>query len=383
MNVLVIVVINGIAGYGEIGLPPKKPHCYVADINDITTYYTQLFAEIKAQKEIPEAYIIDQNIEIQSLMICQHKAEYHAIRKLFYCIDNCVYNKYDYSRPAKSGIECALFDLISCTCKMPLYKLLGGNATDKKIGFYTAAMHESIDETISSATLGLKYTSAIKIKASADIKSAIATLKLLCKSCGMSKANKNVISIDANAAWTPKNALEFFDQISVPENKDIKDMIYMIEQPFPVEIANIEKEWEAVKNKYNGIGILVYADESVSTSSDVHQLAPFCNGVNIKLEKAGGIREALNIIRKCKLNGMLIWIGMMVGSILNTNTGAHLLSYTKLGGDLDGTLLVTEESQLFSGGFIWETHGEEPKSYIQMTESYGVGVTPKYCLIPK
>lgn len=50
-------------------------------------------------------------------------------------------------------------------------------------------------------------------------------------------------------------------------------------------------EWAAVKRAYNERGLALFADESVSVSADVADVAPFVDGVNIKLDKAGGLRE--------------------------------------------------------------------------------------------
>lgn len=63
-------------------------------------------------------------------------------------------------------------------------------------------------------------------------------------------------------------------------------------------------------------------------------MAPYVDGVNIKLEKAGGIRSALIAIECAKKNNLKVWIGMMMSSVLGTNTAAHLIFASDLGGDL-------------------------------------------------
>lgn len=50
----------------------------------------------------------------------------------------------------------------------------------------------------------------------------------------------------------------------------------------------------------------MFADESVSTADDIVKMKPFVHGVNIKLEKAGGIRGALEAIQVAKEHGLMV-----------------------------------------------------------------------------
>ncbi len=63
----------------------------------------------------------------------------------------------------------------------------------------------------------------------------------------------------------------------------------------------------------------------------------------------------------------------MVGSVLNSTTAAHLLPLTDNGGDLDGSLLVTEDSQKFHHGFIWNEEG----CIVWNPNQFGIGVQRK------
>ena len=88
----------------------------------------------------------------------------------------------------------------------------------------------------------------------------------------------------------------------------------MVEQPFPVRVPGADSEreaWVNVRRAYNDVGILIFADESCGTIRDLPALegalarrangrgnvrlsrclpAGLCDGVNVKLEKAGGLR---------------------------------------------------------------------------------------------
>jgi L-alanine-DL-glutamate epimerase-like enolase superfamily enzyme len=135
------------------------------------------------------------------------------------------------------------------------------------------------------------------------------------------------------------------------------------------------EQWVGVKEMFNAAGILLFADESMRTSADVDLLAPYVNGVNIKLEKCGGLRGALQAVEEARRHEMLVWFGCMVGSNVNSSTTAHMFSLACCS-DLDGALLVTPASQLFTGGFQYTA----PLGNIQLpstAEGYGIGVAPK------
>jgi L-alanine-DL-glutamate epimerase-like enolase superfamily enzyme len=64
----------------------------------------------------------------------------------------------------------------------------------------------------------------------------------------------------------------------------------------------------------------------------------------VKLDKTGGYREALKTIHAAKQRGLQIWIGVMVSSQLSTATHLQILPLASVGGDLDGSLLIHEDS---------------------------------------
>ena len=135
----------------------------------------------------------------------------------------------------------------------------------------------------------------------------------------------------------------------------------MLEQPFGVDLEQVLKQkeqWKKVKTEYEKQGVLVYADESVSTFEQIPMMKDLVHGVNIKLEKAGGILGALKAVKEAEKHGLKVWLGCMVSSRVSCSCSAHLLSLSSIGGDLDGDLLVKEESELYEGGFAWGTGGE-------------------------
>ena len=75
-----------------------------------------------------------------------------------------------------------------------------------------------------------------------------------------------------------------------------RDRLFMIEQPFPVEMPMDQdggpsaEEW---KNVRESLGWKIYADESFRTAADVAPLRPYVHGVNIKMEKSWGLPTSI------------------------------------------------------------------------------------------
>jgi L-alanine-DL-glutamate epimerase-like enolase superfamily enzyme len=98
----------------------------------------------------------------------------------------------------------------------------------------------------------------------------------------------------------------------------------------------------------------ILADESCLVSSDIPRLAGAVDGINIKLAKCGGLREALRMVATARAHGMLVMCGCMVESSLGITAAAQLaplLDYA----DLDGAALVANDPYVgatISGGEI-------------------------------
>ena len=102
--------------------------------------------------------------------------------------------------------------------------------------------------------------------------------------------------MDANCAWTPEIAVEMLEHVLIPH----KRRIFMVEQPFPVELTVYRTDeegseaiqaWTQVHELYQSHDLLIFADESMRTAADVPRLRGLVDGVNIKMEKCGGIAE--------------------------------------------------------------------------------------------
>jgi L-alanine-DL-glutamate epimerase-like enolase superfamily enzyme len=138
-----------------------------------------------------------------------------------------------------------------------------------------------------------------------------------------------VLRVDANAAWTAKHALRM-----IPVLAELG--VEFVEQPLPAhEVAGLR----FVRERSS---LPIIADESCLVSTDIPRLAGAVDGINIKLAKCGGLREALRMIATARAHDMSVMCGCMVESSLGITAAAQLaplLDYA----DLDGAELVEND----------------------------------------
>jgi L-alanine-DL-glutamate epimerase-like enolase superfamily enzyme len=146
------------------------------------------------------------------------------------------------------------------------------------------------------------------------------------------------LRVDANAGWTPQQALDLIPRLE-------KYNLEFIEQPLPA--GDVESyRWLRGELKREGVRLGIFADESVKTSADVAKYAGAIDGVVVKLMKTGGLREALRAIHTARAHGMEIMLSCMVESSVGVTAAAHLAPLCDYL-DLDGPLLVGNDP--FSG----------------------------------
>jgi L-alanine-DL-glutamate epimerase-like enolase superfamily enzyme len=140
--------------------------------------------------------------------------------------------------------------------------------------------------------------------------------------------------VDANEGWTDKE--EAVRKINWLEKQGVE----FVEQPMPAAMLE-ETRW--VRSR---VHIPIIADESSLRSADVPKLVNSFDGVNIKLDKTGGILEAHRMIMMAKSLGMKTMLGCMISSSVSVTAAAHLSPLVDYA-DLDGSLLISNDP--FSG----------------------------------
>ena len=134
---------------------------------------------------------------------------------------------------------------------------------------------------------------------------------------------------DANKSWTPEVLPELMTAAA-------ETGIELIEQPLPAGADAALSE--------NAHHVPVCADKSLHTGADLAQLAGRYEAINIKLDKAGGLTEALALAQTARAAGLKIMVGCMVATSL-AMAPALLLAQDADWVDLDGPLLLARDRQ--------------------------------------
>ncbi len=234
-------------------------------------------------------------------------------------ITNRLKNEFPKSAAARASIDIALHDIIGKKLKIPLYRLLGLNKPESKITSFTIGIDtpEKMGKKVEEA----KDFPILKIKV--GFKDDIEILREL------RKMTTAVFRVDANTGWTPDEAIK---KLNLMEDLGVE----LVEQPFPVGSI------ESLRQIRRHVKIPVFVDEDIKDSKDIPAFSDAVDGINIKLMKCGGIREALRMIYTARAHGLKIMIGCNIESSVSITAAAHLTSLVDYI-DLDGHLLVTND----------------------------------------
>jgi len=228
----------------------------------------------------------------------------------------------------------ALHDLCGKIVGKPLYQLFGlsGMAapiTDFTIGIDNLEVLEK--KTREAVKDGFKV---LKVKQGTNYDREIIA-------CLRKHAPELPLRVDANGAWTPKQAVEMSKFLA-------ENQVQFIEQPLP-KFAHLD-EWRYVKE--NSV-LPIFADESCCRAADVARLAGVVDGVVVKLAKTGGLSEAVKLIHTARAHNLKIMFGCMIESSIGITAAAHIASLVDYL-DLDGAMLL--ERDPFDGAVYSDGH---------------------------
>jgi L-alanine-DL-glutamate epimerase-like enolase superfamily enzyme len=246
----------------------------------------------------------------------------------------------------KSAISAALHDLAGKRLGVPLYRLWGLDPAKAPLSSFTIAIAASDDELRQRVAQAAQYP-VLKVKLGTDHdEQIIRTVRRA--------APDKALRVDANAAWTAKGALRMMDVL-------LECGVEYVEQPLPPH------ELDGLRFVRERSPLPVFADESCIVATDIPRLAGVVDGINIKLSKCGGLREALKMIATARAHGMLVMAGCMIETSLGITAAAHfapLLDHA----DFDGAALLADDP--YRGATI--TGGR-----IQIPTAPGLGVTER------
>jgi L-alanine-DL-glutamate epimerase-like enolase superfamily enzyme len=222
---------------------------------------------------------------------------------------------------ARDALDCALWDLEAKNSGKRVWEL---------------ANLPIVDQVETSFTISLDTPEKMAASAKAAATRPILKLKLGGESLDLSRveavreaAPSTRLIIDANESWSPDHYRKI-----VPALKELD--VELIEQPFPVDADEVLETLDHP--------IPVCADESCHTTVDLPRVKNRYEVVNVKLDKTGGLTEALRLCERARESGFKLLIGCMVGTSLGM-APARLLASAADYADLDGPLLLVRDRE--------------------------------------
>jgi L-Ala-D/L-Glu epimerase len=221
---------------------------------------------------------------------------------------------------ARNALDCALLDLEAKTAGQRIWNLLGRPAPRACTTAYTISL--GTPDVMAAATAKAAHRPLLKIKlgGDGDGKRIAAVRK---------SAPESELIVDANEAWTPANL-----QQNLAECAELG--VTLVEQPLP---AGQDEALARIRRP-----LAVCADESVHDRASLEGLRERYDAVNIKLDKTGGLTEALVMADAAQALGFEIMIGCMVATSL-AMAPAMLLAQQARFVDLDGPLLLAHDRE--------------------------------------
>ena len=288
--VIVEVEHDGLTGYGEASLPPYLSEDQSSVINFLNKLNLESFAD-------------PSNINL-----------------ILDYLDNLALKNY----AAKASVDIALHDLLGKYLNVPLHKYLLINRRDDIYTSYTIGISDSgkTKQKVEKAT-EFKFLK-VKLGSESD-REIIMRIREL---------SDKPLFIDVNQGWRDKYfALDMISWLA-------EQNVLLIEQPLPKE--NLEDvNW---LNERSPLPII--ADEAVQSLEDMEKIKDSYSGVNIKLMKAGGIRQAYRMMQRAKELNLKIMLGCMTETSCAVTAASHLSPLADWV-DLDGAELISND--MFTG----------------------------------
>ncbi|WP_229238332.1 dipeptide epimerase [Dyella amyloliquefaciens] len=233
---------------------------------------------------------------------------------------------------ARNAVDCALWDLEAKQQGKPVWQLAGLNPPEPLLTTFTVGAEEP--EVMATRARNYTQARALKLKLTDDDRNAdrVRAVRAACPDAWL--------MVDANQGFTPESFAALLPAL-------VESRVAVVEQPFPVG----KEAW------LDGLAcpIPLAADESVQDHGDLDKLVGRVNVINIKLDKCGGLTEALILARRARELGFKLMVGNMGGTSWSMAPG-FVVGALCMVVDLDGPqFLVSDRAQAarYEDGRIW------------------------------
>ena len=245
---------------------------------------------------------------------------------------------------AKAAVDIALHDLVGKMLGAPWYKIWGYDPAKAPSTTFTIGI--DTPEVVREKTLECadKFN-ILKVKVGLDTdKEMIETIRTV---------TDLPLAVDANQGWHDRfKALDMIYWLR-------EHGVVMVEQPMPVDRID-DQAWLNERSP-----LPLFADESIQRLVDVPDMKGLFSGINIKLMKCTGLREAHKMVDLARGLGMKVMLGCMTETSCGISAAAQLSPAVDFA-DLDGNLLISND--IFSGVTVVD-------GKLTLPSTPGIGVT--------
>lgn len=226
----------------------------------------------------------------------------------------------DHQRAAMAAVDIAVMDWICKKLNIPVYALFGLDPNAAPVTTFSIGI--DTPEITRQKTLEAADYPVLKVKV--GLKTDEETIT------AVRSVTKKPLRVDANEGWTDKD--EAIRKINWLETQGVE----YIEQPMP---AHMFEETKYVRSK---VHLPIFADEACTNAAEIPKLREAYDGINVKLDKSGGILEAYRWIKMARALDMKVMLGCMISSSCSCTAAAHLSPLVDYA-DLDGFLLIAND----------------------------------------
>ncbi len=308
---------NGVTGYGEASLPPYLPE---------TSTSVKDFLKQVSDNVLPR---FDDPFRMEDIL-----TEVDALAAG--------------NTAAKAAVDIALHDLVGKLMGQPWWRIWGFNPENTPCTSFTIG-YDADDSIVRLKTDEAAWAKVLKVKLGMGDEQDRRMIRLI-----RERNPQTPIYIDANQGWKDKHYV--VDMIGWLKEQGV----VMVEQP----MSKTDLDSHAWVTERSPLPII--ADEACQRLADIPGLRGAYSGINIKLMKCTGMREAREMISLAKALGMRLMIGCMTETSVAISAAAQLSPQMEWA-DLDGNILLANDC--FSGMKL--TEGK-----ITLTDAPGLGVVP-------
>lgn len=231
-----------------------------------------------------------------------------------------LHKRFSGDRFALSALDIAAHDLQGRRCRMPTWMQWKLDWHDVPRSSYTIGI-DTIESMVAKLQQRAGWTTyKIKLGTTNDLE-IIKELR---------RHTAAIFRVDANCGWTAEQTIEL--------SASLADLgVEFIEQPLSPEASEEEKQ-----HVYQRSALPIIADEDCQVPQDVRRCARCYHGVNVKVNKCGGLTPALAMLRHARSLGLKTMVGCMVESSVGISAAAQLLPLLDYA-DLDGAVLLADQ----------------------------------------